>query len=258
MSIFVSRRAAALTLAAACAAFAAGCGGGNKEEQQAPAAATAAVATPIDPATAGMITGTITLQGTPPAATPIKTASDPNCKDPVQPESYIVGRGGTLQNVFVYVKDGLGNRVFPVPTEPVILEQRGCTYRPHVLGVQAGQPVRMLNSDATLHNIHAVPEANQEFNMGQPTQGAQQDHVFSTKEVLVPFTCDVHKWMSAFVGVVDNPFYAVTTADGGFSLKGLPPGTYTVEAVHEKLGRQTQSVTIGPSETRDLAFTFTI
>jgi plastocyanin len=234
----------------------AGCGGGQEAPKAVPAANV--VTTPIDPATAGNINGTITLQGTPPPAKTIKTASDPNCKDPVHSENYIVGQGGTLQNVFVYVKDGLGNRVFPIPSEPVVLEQRGCTYRPHVLGVQAGQAVRLLNSDATLHNIHAVPDANQEFNMGQPIQGMQQDHVFSTKEVLVPFKCDVHNWMSAFVGVVDNPFYAVTSSDGGFSLKGLPPGTYTVEAVHETLGRQTQRVTVGARETKDLAFTFKI
>jgi plastocyanin len=239
------------------ASTAAGCGGGGQEAPQA-APAASAVTTPIDPATAGNINGTITLQGTPPPEKTVKTASDPNCKDPVTTESYIVGQGGTLQNVFVYVKDGLGNRVFPIPAEPVVLEQRGCTYRPHVLGVQAGQAVQLLNSDATLHNIHAVPEANQEFNMGQPIQGMKQDHVFSTKEVLVPFKCDVHNWMNAFVGVVDNPFYGVTGSDGGFSLKGLPPGTYTVEAVHEKLGRQTQSVTIGASETKDLTFTFKI
>jgi plastocyanin len=254
----VSRRRAALGIAAAVAiSVAAGCGGSKDAQQAAPAAAQP-VSAPIDPATAGSINGTIVLQGTPPAAKVIKTASDPNCKDPVKTESYIVGQGGTLQNVFVYVKDGLGNRVFPVPSTPVVLEQKGCTYRPHVLGVQAGQAVQLLNSDATLHNIHAVPEANQEFNMGQPIQGMKQDHVFSTKEVLVPFKCDVHNWMNAFVGVVDNPFYAVTGADGGFSLNGLPPGTYTVEAVHEKLGRQTQSVTIGAKETKDLSFTFKI
>ncbi len=257
MPSLVSMRLAAAIVIGAAASVAAGCGGGGKEEPTA-ATASAVVSTPIDPATAGNVNGTITLAGIPPAAQTIKTASDPNCKDPVVTESYIVGEGGTLQNVFVYVKDGLGNHVFAVPTEPVILEQRGCTYRPHVLGIQAGQPLRLLNSDATLHNIHAVPEANQEFNMGQPVQGMQQDHVFSTKEVMVPFKCDVHHWMTAFVGVVDHPFYAVTGSDGGFSLKGLPPGTYTVEAVHEKLGTQTQSVTIGASETRDLAFTFKI
>jgi hypothetical protein len=127
-----------------------------------------------------------------------------------------------------------------------------------VLGIQVGQTLDIVSSDPTLHNVHAIPEANQEFNFGQPIAGVKNQHIFSTKEVMVPFKCDVHNWMNAWVGVVDNPFYAVSGADGAFSLTGLPPGTYTIEAVHEKLGRQTQTVTIGEKETKDIAFTFKI
>jgi len=129
-----------------------------------------------------------------------------------------------------------------------------------VLGIQVGQTLDIISSDPTLHNVHGGTRNtnNQEFNYGQPSPGVKNQHTFSTKEVLYPFSCDVHKWMGAFVGIVDNPFYAVTTADGTFSLTGLPPGTYTVEAVHEKLGRQTQSVTVGEKETKDVAFTFKI
>jgi plastocyanin len=158
--------------------------------------------------------------------------------------------------VFVYVKDGLGNLKFPVPTTPLVLDQKGCQYRPHVFGVQAGQPIEILNSDATLHNIHAWPQANQEFNMGQALQGMKDTHTFTTQEIMVPFRCDVHRWMNSFVGVVAHPFFAVTGADGAFSLKGLPPGTYTIEAWHEKFGTKTASVTIGAKESKDVAFTF--
>ena len=129
-------------------------------------------------------------------------------------------------------------------------------YKPRVLGIQVGQTLDIVNGDDTLHNIHAVPMINGEFNKAQQFKGFRNQHVFSTKEVMVPFKCDVHKWMSAYVGVLDHPFYAVTTADGRFELKGLPPGTYTVEAWHEKLGTQTQTITIAEKQTSDVAFTF--
>jgi plastocyanin len=239
----------------AAAGLVAACGGGQPPEQT---EAPKVVSNPVDPATAGSITGHVMLAGTPPPNEPIKTKSDPNCMAAITTESYVVGSGGSLANVFVYVKDGLGNRVFPVPATSVVLAQKDCTYKPHVFGIQVGQTLDIVSNDPTLHNIHALPMANQEFNLAQGIPGIKNQHVFSTKEVMVPFKCDVHKWMNAFVGVVDHPFFAVSGADGAFSLSGLPPGTYTIEAVHEKLGRQTQSVTIGEKETKDLAFTFKI
>ena len=243
----------------ACTAFvaalaAAACGGGQSSSSPAPAAP---VANPVDPATAGAVAGKVTFMGTPPAAETISMSSDPRCMNPgAKTEAVMVGGDGSLQNVFVYVKDGLGNLKFPVPATPLVLDQKGCQYRPHVFGVQAGQPIEILNSDPTLHNIHAWPQANQEFNMGQALQGLKDTHVFSTQEIMVPFRCDVHKWMNSFVGVVAHPFFAVTGADGAFQLKGLPPGTYTVEAWHEKFGTKTASVTIGAKESKDVAFTF--
>ena len=215
---------------------------------------------PVDPATAGSITGTVMVAGKVAAGDPINMSSDPYCDG--QPKlvtaDVVTGSGGGLQNVFIYVKDGLGTLRFPVPATPVVLDQKGCQYAPRVLGIQTGQTLAIHNSDSTLHNMHASPEHNQEFNKALGQQGLNHTHTFSTAEVMVPFKCDVHRWMRAWVGVLDHPFHAVSAADGSFSLKGLPPGTYTIEAWHEKLGRQTQSVTIGANEAQPVAFTFTL
>ena len=242
-----------LVLAACVAALAAACGGGEKPAE-APAAP---VANPVDAATAGAVSGKVTFMGTPPPSETISMSSDPRCMNAgAKTETVMVSGDGSLQNVFVYVKDGLGNLKFPVPATPLVLDQKGCQYRPHVFGVQAGQTIEILNSDMTLHNIHAWPQTNQEFNVGQALQGMKDTHVFTTQEIMVPFRCDVHRWMNSFVGVVAHPFFAVTGADGSFQLKGLPPGTYTIEAWHEKFGTKTASVTIGAKESKDVAFTF--
>jgi plastocyanin len=156
------------------------------------------------------------------------------------------------------VKDGLGDLKFPVPTTPVVLDQHGCRYVPHVFGVQAGQPIEILNSDDTLHNVHAVPTNNREFNRGQALKGLTHTHVFTSVEVMVPFKCDVHNWMHAWVGVLDHPFYAVSGPGGSFQIAGLPPGTYTIEAWHETLGTKTQTITIEPKTASEVAFTFTM
>jgi plastocyanin len=216
------------------------------------------VTNPVDPATAGKITGRISFVGTPPAPRAIKMGGDPNCTPEGTPQTEaVIVNDGALKNVFVYVKDGLGALRFPVPAAPVVLDQKGCRYAPHVLGIQVGQPLEILNSDATLHNVHALAASNREFNMGQPQQGMRHTHTFSTAEVLVPFKCDVHGWMRAYVGVVEHPFHAVTSDAGTFEITGLPPGTYTIEARHETLGAKTQSVTIGAKETKDVPFSFT-
>jgi plastocyanin len=231
-----------------------GCGG--EKTRETPAAAVA-VTNPVDPATAARVTGKITLQGVAPKPRSINTAAnDPYCTAPVLTEDVVVGPGGGLQNVFVYVKDGLGNLKFPVPTTPAVLGQEGCRYVPHIVGIQVGQTLDIVNGDDTLHNIHAVPMRNGEFNKPQQFKGFRNTHVFNTVEVLVPFKCDVHKWMNAYVGVLDHPFFAVSGKDGSFSLEGLPPGTYTIEAVHEKFGRQTQQVTIAAKGSQDISFTF--
>jgi plastocyanin len=231
------------------------CGGGTPQETASTPAPV--VSNPVDPATAGGVKGSIKLEGTPPASQTINRRSDPYCEQlgEARTQNFVVSNGG-LQNVFVYVRDGLGQMKFPVPTAPVVMDQQGCTYTPRVFGIQTGQPLEILNSDETLHNIHALPMNNREFNRGQPLKGLKHTHVFTTAEVMVPFKCDVHGWMNAWVGVIDHPFYAVSGTGGGFAIENMPPGTYTIEAWHEKLGTQTQMVTIGPKETKELSFTF--
>lgn len=232
-----------------------GCGGGGKEE--APASAPAATAPAVDPASAATITGTIKLDGMAPAAEPIKMNADPICvkAGAGSTTEFFVTEAGGLGNVLVYVKEGV-NGSYPAPTEPVVLDQKGCHYTPHVFGIMVGQPLQIVNSDPTLHNIHAIPKANSEFNTGQPIQGMKFDHTFTAKEVMVPFKCDVHGWMNAHAAVLDHPFYAVSAKDGKFEIKGLPPGKYTIEAWHEKLGAQTMDVEVAAKDAKTADFTF--
>jgi plastocyanin len=248
-----------ITLAAAIAA----CGGGESKpaESAAPAAGASGGGQKVDPATAGDVKGVVTIDGVAPKNDPIKMNADPKClavnKTPQTQETYMVGSDGkSLENVFVYVKDGLGNYSFDPPTGTAQIDQHNCRYHPHVFGMRVGQTLEIINSDDTLHNIHAMPKGNQEFNTGQPVQGMKTTHVFTAKEVMVPFKCDVHGWMNAYVGVLDHPYFATTDKDGKFDLKGLPPGTYTIEAWHEKMGPMTQSVTIGPKDSKEVNFTF--
>jgi plastocyanin len=232
------------------AGLAAACGG----EKQAVPTGPPPNAKRVDTATAGRVTGRVMLDGAAPANLPIKMTSDPVCisQNPngATFENFVVDNGA-LENVFVYVKDGLGDYYFDVPADPVKLDQHGCRYVPHVLGVRAGQPLAISNSDDTLHNVHALPKTNQEFNRGQHVKGMVDTKTFAAREVMVPFKCDVHGWMQAFVGVMDHPYFAVTHDGGTFDLKNLPPGTYTVEAWHEK-----QTVTIAPKESKEITFTF--
>ena len=247
----------------ALAAVLAGCGGGNQppaetaKTESAPAAAPAAA---IDSATVGEITGKVSFTGTKPTMPRIRMDAVPACtqvsKEPVFSEEVVVNDNGTLRDVFVYVKDGLGNRTFPVPAEDAKLEQKGCTYRPHVLGMMAGQKLQVTNDDPTNHNVHPLPTANREFNESQPPGSAPIEHEFPRTEVMIPVKCNVHPWMKAYIGVVNSPFYAVTGTDGTFTIKGLPPGDYTIEAWQEKYGTQDMKVTVGPKETKTADFTF--
>ena len=215
----------------------------------------------VDPATAGAITGKVTFAGTPPKPDMLRMNTDPACvkaSGATSPsDAVLVGAGGAVQNAFVYLKDGVDPAyTFDVPAAPVVLDQKGCRYAPRVIGVRVGQPLEITNSDATLHNVHALPMSNQEFNYGQKEGTPSVKHTFSVPKVMVRFMCNVHGWMSAYVGVMAHPFFAVTGADGAFEIKGLPPGTYTLAVWHETFGTQTQQITIADHETKTAAFTF--
>jgi len=232
-----------------------GCGGPKDEAPGAPPPN----AKRVDQSKAGNVTGRVTIEGAVPANPSLQIEGDPYCSQQnpsgAKSENFVVDNDG-LENVFVYVKDGLGDYWFDVPTEPVKLDQQACRYQPHVLGVRAGQKLAISNSDDTVHNVHALATANRDFNKGQHIKNMVDEKVFTKPEVMVHFKCDVHNWMHAFVGVLNHPYFAVTRGGGKFELKDLPAGTYTVEAWHEKLGTQIQTVTLGEKESKELTFTF--
>ncbi|MGD1083178.1 MAG: carboxypeptidase regulatory-like domain-containing protein [Verrucomicrobiota bacterium] len=202
--------------------------------------AVAALAGWFQAARAADVTGKVTLKGTPPAEKTIDFSANTDCGNlhPTVTTTrwYLVGKDNGLKDVFVYISKGCEGKTYPIPAEPVVLDQVKCAYQPYVLGVMAGQKLQVRNSDPILHNVHATPKVagNEEFNIPQANQGQVNEKIFSKPEVMVRFKCDVHQWMFAYVGVVDNPFFAVTDADGNFKIPNLPPGDYTLTAYHVK------------------------
>jgi len=237
---------------------------GKKETSEtAPAkpAAPAATAAPVSTADAGSVTGTVKLDGAAPTRKKINMAAEPSCAaehagSPALDEEVVVGAGGALENVIVYVKDGFANATFPAPSTPATLDQKGCQYHPHVVGVMAGQEVKVTNSDKTTHNIHPVPKNNREWNKSQGPGASAIQETFGREEISIPVKCNVHPWMKSYIAVFKHPYFSVTGTNGGFDIKNLPPGTYTIEAWHEKYGTTTQSVTIGPKETKTMSISF--
>lgn len=207
----------------------------------------------------GTITGSVSFEGAAPATRKISMDQDAVCSAAHPgggvPEDFVI-TDGKLANVFVYVKSGAEKYSFAVPSTEVELDQQGCLYTPHVVGVMANQKLKIMTKDPTTHNIHPLPKVNPEWNETQPAGAAPIEKSFARPEVLIPVKCNQHPWMKAFVGVVKNPFFAVSSKNGSFELNGLPPGDYEIEAVHEKLGTQTMKVTVGAKESKAIEFKF--
>lgn len=228
-----------------------GCGNSASNEPLAP---------PVDPATAATITGTVTYSGTPPVLRPIDMSAAPACvkanPTPVVPPDVVTGPNDALANVVVYVKSGLGHYRYPAPQTPVVLDQKNCMYAPHVLAVMVGQPFSVANSDPTMHNVHVMARHNRQWSSSQPVSSAPLKSTFERPEFAIPVLCNIHPWMRAYVFAFDQPYFAVTSTNGTFTIKNLPPGTYTIEAWHEEHQTLDQSVTLAPKESKAITFTF--
>ncbi len=211
-------------------------------------------------AQAATIKGVIKYEGTPPEVKAINMDGDPICltnrTEPVYPESIVLGDGQTLANVFVHVVAGLPQKTYPVPTAEAIIDQKGCMYDPHVLGVMVGQPIKILNPDGTLHNVHVEAKVNESFNLAMPKFRKEVIKTFFKPEFMLSVKCDVHPWMNAYIAVMTHPYFSVTKKDGEFAIVDLPAGQYEVEAWHEKLGTKKTSVTLNSDETKEITFSF--
>lgn len=222
--------------------------GAGPSPDQAPAAAAGTAA--------GAIAGKVSFLGEPPPAQRVKLSADPWCaaahKEGLEHPPVKVKDGG-LADVLVYVKSGITAPYAP-PAEPFLLDQVGCDYHPSMIAIMVGQPLRIRNSDDTLHNIHPRPAINKEFNIGQPRKGMEVTRTFDKPELMIPTGCEVHPWMRAYISVLPHPFFALTKEDGSFEIKALPDGDYEVEAVHSRLKGATAKVRVKDGKTSRLDF----
>ena len=212
-------------------------------------------------ARAATITGTVTYDGKVPNLRPIDMGADAACAKmhttPQASDVLVLGSGNTMANIMVSVASGLpAGKTWPAPKDPVVMDQKGCHYSPHVFGLMVGQPFKVLNSDGILHNVHALPKVNAPFNMAMPPTVKESTKAFGQAEGMFMIKCDVHPWMSSYAGVFSNPFFSVTGNDGKFSISGVDAGTYELTAWHEKLGVQKATVTVTGSETKTVNFKF--
>lgn len=215
----------------------------------------------FDDAQAGSIAikGTVRVQGAVPKPAHIDMSADPFCAQSNPKggtsEGILAGSQGELENVIVYVSSGLEGKSFDAPQEPVVLEQKNCTYKPHIVTMRSNQKLQIVNDDKTTHNIHPEPNNNREWNKSQPP-GMPVEDTFAREEIAIRVKCNVHPWMRSYIAVFKHPYYSVTGKGGTFELKNLPPGTYRISAWQEELGTQVQTVTVGASETKSIDFVF--
>jgi plastocyanin len=216
--------------------------------------------TPLDPATTGTIQVDVAFQGAPPAMKELTMSSFPECASQHQgavPAGDVLVKDGKVENAFVYIKDGLGDRGFAVPTQPVVIDQKGCLYVPHVAGAQVGQPVEFRNSDSLLHNVHGSPKDSSGWNVPLPRQGAERTIEVDHPEVMISVRCDLHPWMQGWLGVVDHPYFGVSGPDGRVTLRNVPAGDYVVGVWHERFGTRETKVSVSAQGTAPASVTFT-
>ncbi len=250
-------RSAALLAVTAMAACGGGDGGSSEAADEAGEAAPAAAQ--VDPSTVGTISGMANFGGMVPEMAAIDMSAEEECAAGYGPDgptaqNVLVSDGGGLANVFVYLSEGVS--AAPAVSGAATLDQVNCRYTPHVLGVQSGQDIEISNSDNLLHNINATPTENRGFNISQPRAGITSTQRFQVAEVMVPVRCDVHGWMQAYIGVVDHPYFAVTDANGSYSIANVPAGDYTLTAWHEEFGTMTESVTVTAGGTAEASFEY--
>ncbi len=203
----------------------------------------------------GSITGVINFSGAVPARRKLDMSSDSKCEGENFLDDVIV-QNGKLQNVLVFVKSGTPQATFETPTTEVTLDQKGCKYIPRVLGIQAGQPLKIVNSDSTNHNIHALPQVNREFDNSQLAGQAPIIRKFTKPESIFPVKCNQHSWMKAYIAVLAHPFFATSDSNGAFTIKGLPPGEYEIEAWHERYGARKTKIKVAEKADTKAEFTF--
>lgn len=235
--------------------FMSACGGSGQES-----AKPTQQVTPLDMLTVGMVSGVVRFEGAPPEQSVAQLSGWAECASQHPqgnpPAGDVLVSNGKVQNALVYIKDGLGNRVFSVPTEPVSIDQKGCLFLPRVVGVQVDQPLKFLNSDALAHNVHGFAQTAKAWNVSLSVKGMSRAVKVDKPEAMIEVKCDIHPWMRAYVGAFSHPYFAVSGTDGSFTLRNLPPGEYTLETWHERFGTRSEKVSLGAKETKEVEVKF--